>query len=160
MQNKADQWASSQMVGWIEEVHKGLEGLRSSDTGRLLHARFGCSWGLARVMCVWRGVLLSGDNALYEEVTAAVGRNSEWSHLCRTVWGIGPDPSTLHDEVKAGLQLYNLTATMLSKILLAEDQPLIHDTIALINHAAVDVAKAILNQAMLGHRASWDNLDP
>jgi hypothetical protein len=85
MQTKANQWASSQMVGWIEEVHKGLEGLRSGETGRLLHARFGCSWGLARVMCVQRGIMLSGDNALFKEVIAGVGYDSAWAHLYRTV---------------------------------------------------------------------------
>jgi hypothetical protein len=46
-------------VGWIEEVHKGLEGLQRHDNGRLLLARHGCSWGLSHVMQVQRGVLLS-----------------------------------------------------------------------------------------------------
>lgn len=31
MQASADAWASKQMVGWIEEVQKGLEGLRRND---------------------------------------------------------------------------------------------------------------------------------
>ncbi|HIC16720.1 TPA: hypothetical protein EYO77_01260, partial [Candidatus Poribacteria bacterium] len=31
-----DAYASRKMVGWIEEVHKGLEGLRRKDSGRLL----------------------------------------------------------------------------------------------------------------------------
>jgi hypothetical protein len=135
MQNRADHWASRQMVGWIEEVHKGLEGLCRGDTGRLLHARFGCSWGLARVLCVQRGVLLSGDNALFEEVIASVGPDSEWTHLCRSVYGAGSEPSTLEDQVKAGLQLYSLTAALLAGILLEEDQPLIANTVSLINEA-------------------------
>ena len=74
LQAKANIWASQQMVGWIEEVHKGLEGLRRGDTGRLLNAKFGCSWGLTRVMCVQRGVLLTSDNQLVPQVTQAVGR--------------------------------------------------------------------------------------
>jgi hypothetical protein len=135
MQAKANRWASRQMVGWIEEVHKGLEGLRHNNTGRLLHARFGCSWGLTRTLCVQRGVLISGDNALFEEVTAAVGRDTEWTRLCRAVWGIGTEPSTLHQQVIAGLQLYNLTAAILAEVLLAEDQPLISATTALVTHA-------------------------
>ncbi len=135
MQAKANRWASQQMVGWIEEIHKGLEGLRRNDIGRLLHARFGCSWGLTRVMCVQRGVLISGDNGLFEEVIAAVGHDSEWARLCRTAFGAGPESSTLQDQVRAGLQLYKLTAAMLADILLEEDQPLIADTVALVNHA-------------------------
>ena len=134
MQAKANRWASKQMVGWIEEVHKGLEGLRRNDIGRLLHARFGCSWGLTRVMCVQRGVFISGDNALFEEVTADIGKNSEWARLCLAVWGAGPKPSEFLDQVKAGLRLYNLTAAMLADIILEEDQPLIADTVALVNH--------------------------
>lgn len=133
MQEKANRWASRQMVGWIEEVHKGLEGLRRGDNGRLLQARFGCSWGLARVMCVQRGILLSSDNGLFDGVMTAVGRDSEWSRLCRAACGAGPEPSMLHDQVKAGLQLYKLTAEMLWAILLPEDQPLIANTTSLID---------------------------
>ena len=46
-QEKADRVAGQELVGWIEEVHKGLEGLRRNHRGRLLNARFGLSWGLA-----------------------------------------------------------------------------------------------------------------
>lgn len=132
MQEKADRWASQQMVGWIEEVHKGLEGLRSHDTGRLLHARFGCSWGLARVMCVHRGILLSGDNALYDEVTADVGPNSTWTRLCRAAYGIEPERSSLQEQVRAGLELYRRTAVMLAEIILPEHQSLVTNTLTLI----------------------------
>ncbi len=62
MQDKADVWASRQLVGWAEEVHKGLGGLRIGHVGRLLNARHGLSWGLANVVRVQRGVLLAGDN--------------------------------------------------------------------------------------------------
>ncbi len=147
MQAKANRWASRQMVGWIEEVHKGLEGLRRNDTGRLLSARFGCSWGLTRVMCVQRGVLLSGDNALFEEVIEAVGHDTQWSQFCRTVFAAGPKPVTLRQQVSAGLQLYNLTAEMLAGILLPEDQPLIFATMPLIKRAMSEGAKQEQNRA-------------
>jgi hypothetical protein len=135
MQTRANQWASSQLVGWIEEIYKGLEGLRSGDTGRLLHARFGCSWGLARVMCVQRGILISGDNALFEEVITGVGYDSAWAHLLRSVYGAGSEPSMLKDQVRAGLQLYSLTATMLADIVLEKDQVLVTNMVSLINEA-------------------------
>lgn len=118
MQEKADVWASQMMVGLIEEVHKGLEGLRSSDTGRLLNARFGCSWLLSRVMCVHWGVLLSGDNAFYQEVMDAVGTDSEWARLRRAAFGIQEDgkrPPPLREQVVAGLRLYVVTAELLEK---------------------------------------------
>jgi hypothetical protein len=130
MQAKANRWASRQMVGWIEEVHKGLEGLRSGDIGRLLHARFGASWGLARVMCVQRGVLLSGDNALLKEVSTAVGDDSEWTRLSRLAFGIGSAGSavSLHEAVLAGLQLYIVTAEMLKDVLQPQDAPPVLET--------------------------------
>jgi len=134
MQAKANRWASRQMVGWIEEGHKGLEGLRRNDVGRMLHARFGCSWGLTRVMCVQRGVLLNGDNALFREVTGSMGPDTKWSRLCRSAFGVGPagEPLSLRESVLAGLGLYALTAEMLAGVLNAEDAPLIAETAELI----------------------------
>jgi hypothetical protein len=128
MQTKANAWASRQMVGWIEEVHKGLEGLRRGDPGRLLHARFGCSWGLARVMCVQHGVLLTGDNTLVAQVTEAIGSESDWSRLCRQAFGLDGKVS-LEDCVRAGLQLYVETAVLLQNILRPQDTPLIQATV-------------------------------
>jgi hypothetical protein len=64
MQARANQQASAMLVGWFEEVHKGLAGLQQNDIGRLLNARHGLSWGLGRVMKVQRGILMSGDNAV------------------------------------------------------------------------------------------------
>lgn len=135
MQTRANHWASHQMVGWIEEMHKGLEGLSSGDPGRLLHARFACSWGLSRVLCVQRGILLSSDNALFEEILVNVGYHSEWARLCRAAYGAGSGPSTLDDQVRAGLQLYSLTAAMLDDIILKKHRALISDTVSLIYEA-------------------------
>jgi hypothetical protein len=133
MQTKANACASQQMVGWIEEVHKGLEGLRRSDPGRLLNAQFGCSWGLARVMCVQRGVLLTGDNTLVAQVTEVVGEDSLWSRLCRQAFGIGGKFS-LEACVRAGLQLYVETAVLLQPILRPQDTPLIQATVNRIHN--------------------------
>jgi predicted nucleotidyltransferase len=134
-QRQADAQASREMVGWIEEVHKGLEGLRRDDVGRMLHGRFGCTWGLARVMCVQRGILLTGDNTLYDQVTEALGRASTWSRLLRTAYGIARDdgqPPTLREQVIAGLRLYALTAQLIAGALRPEDAPLVAHTVGLI----------------------------
>ena len=128
MQTKANAWASQQMVGWIEEVHKGLEGLHRGDPGRLLQAQFGCSWGLTKVMCVQRGILLTGDNSLVSQVTHAVGAESDWSRLCQQAFGLGGAYS-LEECVRAGLQLYVATAVLLQNTLRPEDIPLIQATI-------------------------------
>lgn len=132
MQARADRWASEHMTGWAEEAHKGLEGLRRGDTGRLLNARHGMSWGLTRIVQVQRGILESGDNAFYDETAQAIGPDSEWVRLRALAFGIGaanePAPA-LADQVRAGLRLYALTAGMLDTMLSAQDRPLVSDTV-------------------------------
>lgn len=81
-----------------------------------------------------QGVLLSGDNALYEEVTHAVGSETTWARLCGAAFGIGSagGPLTLRDQVIAGLNLYVATAEMLEEVLQPEDTLLIMETVKLI----------------------------
>jgi hypothetical protein len=139
MQERADRWASEQMVGWAEEAHKGLEGLRRDDIGRLLNGRHGLSWGLTRIVQVQRGVLESSDNAFYDQIAQELGPASEWVRLRALAFGIGvgegPAPS-LPDQVRAGLRLYAATAALLEALLLPEHRPLVADTVQLI-HAAL-----------------------
>lgn len=136
LQRKADLWASEQMVGWIEEVHKGLEGLRRRDPGRLLNASFGLSWGLSSVVKVQRGLLLSGDNGFFAEGANAVGPESLWSQLRAVAFGVAEvhsHPPSLQERVVAGLHLYTLTAELVSPALQPEHIPLIVETVSLIN---------------------------
>jgi hypothetical protein len=136
IQQKANRWASQQLVGLIEEVHKELEGLRRNDIGRMLNARFGCSWGLSKVVGVQKGVLLSGDNGFYDEVGEAVGADSEWTQLRQIAFGIedkdGKAPY-LREQVTAGLRLYVVTAQLLANALEPADVILIEQTIKLIS---------------------------
>jgi len=138
MQAKANHWASEQMVGLIEEVHKGLTGLQRGDMGRLLNARFGLSWLLNRVMAVAKGVLLPGDNGFWADVAAAVGPDSPWVQWRSRAFGVnGPDgvPPSLRQQVEAGLQLYTLTAELIAPALQPDDQPLVQATVRLIEGA-------------------------
>ncbi|RLT38771.1 MAG: hypothetical protein DWI57_11435 [Chloroflexi bacterium] len=135
MQSKADRYASREMVGLIEESHKGLEGLRRNDVGRLLNARFGLSWLLAGLMRVQRGVLGNSDNSFYDDVRQAVGVESRWSDLLSIAFGVTPSasaPFSLHEEVTAGLRLYCETARLLADVLQPKDRPLIEATVARI----------------------------
>jgi hypothetical protein len=132
MQAKADQWAGNMMVGLIEEVHKGLEGLRRQDVGRLLNARFGLSWLLSKTMQVQRGILVSGDNGFYNEVAQAVGVQSRWTQLRQQAFGIegstGRAPM-LTEQVEAGLWLYVETAHLLGNSLSDRDAELVQQTV-------------------------------
>lgn len=135
LQAKADIWASAELVGLIEEVHKGLNGLAAADRGRLLNARFGLSWLLSRVVAVQRGVLLRGDNGIYDDLIDALGADSTWICLRRVAWGIEDEVGMappLVEQVSAGLQLYVETARLLKAALQPEDAPKIHKTVARI----------------------------
>ncbi len=135
LQHKADQWASEQLVGWIEEAHKGLEGLRRNDEGRLLNATFGLSWGLTNLVKVQRGVLIYSDNTLIDQVIEAVGQASRWSQLCRRSFGMtieNESPPSLRAQVVTGLQLYLETAALLQPAIQAQEAPLVARTVARI----------------------------
>lgn len=143
MQTKANRWATAQLAGWIEECHKGLEGLRRNDTGRLLNARFGLSWGLSNVVKVQRGVLLSGDNGVWDEINRAVGETSLWVQLRRTAFGLEDESgkaAPLRAQVAAGLRLYCATARMLDKALTPPEADMIRATVARIDAAIEELA--------------------
>jgi hypothetical protein len=131
MQGKADAYASRRMVDWIEEVHKGLEGLRTGGIGRLLNARYGLSWGLTQIMRVQRGVMLSGDNESYPAVAESLGTGSDWTRLSRKAFGVdGMEP--LEEQVRAGLRLYALSARLLADVLEPAHTSMIEHTVQLL----------------------------
>lgn len=137
MQRKADQWASAELVGLIEEVHKGLNGFVDGGHGRLLNARFGLSWLLSRVVAVQRGVLMHGDNGIYDDLVNALGVESRWIRLRRTAWGIEDDKGVapiLVQQVVAGLQLYVETVQLVSSALQSDDVAKVNVTVERIQH--------------------------
>ena len=138
MQQKANVWAADEMVGIIEEAHKGLEGLRRNDIGRMLNARFGLSWILSNIMKVQRGVLFTSDNDIWDSVNRAVGETNEWVRLRQMAFGIEGatgHPVPLREQIVAGLRLYVLTANILEPALPEAQRALIQATVARIEQA-------------------------
>ncbi len=133
MQSKANLLAAEQLVGIIEEAHKGLEGLRRNDIGRMLNARFGLSWVLSYIMKLQRGVLLSSDNGVWDEVNRAVGETTEWVRYRWAAFGIddgsGSPPPVLRQQILAGLRLYVLTARSMDHALPEREGELIRATV-------------------------------
>ena len=142
MQAKADKWCSSQMAGWIEEVQKGLAGLRLGDEGRLLNARFGLSWGLTKVLRVHRGILISGDNGSYREVVQDIGIESKWAKLSRRAFAMDGGDS-LAEQVRAGLGVYVLTAELLAHSLQPQDKKLIDEAVRRITRETANKEKRV-----------------
>ncbi|HEY3290319.1 MAG TPA: nucleotidyltransferase domain-containing protein [Anaerolineae bacterium] len=145
MQVRAYLWVSAEMAGWVEEVYKGLEGLSRHDVGRMLNARHGFSWGLTRILTVYRGILLSGDNAIIDEVTRVVGAGSRWAILRDAAFGIcnfDGTPITIEDQIIAGLELYLETAHMVDDAIQPEHRALVHHAVSVIKHELVALHKA------------------
>lgn len=130
LQEKADRWASAQLVGWAEEAHKGLAGLESGGTGRLLNAQFGLSWGLAKTVRVQRGLMSRSDNDFFTDLQRALAGTS-WFGCLQAAYGLTGLP--LAGQVRAGIELYVLTAELLEPALQAFDRPVIGRTVALIH---------------------------
>jgi len=134
IQSRANIEASHRMVGWCEEVHKGLEGLRrNSDIGRLLNACHGLSWGLSEIIQIQRGVLVTSDNNAFNEVELALGDNKQMIELRRITFGI-VENYTLRERVIAGLQFYLLLAEEMKNIWQINDIEIIEYTIEQIRH--------------------------
>lgn len=120
MQERANQTAAEKLVGWIEEAHKGMEGLRRGDTGRMLNAQFGLSWGLSGVMMVQAGVLLASDNDTWDAINRAVGADSTWVRLRHAAFGLiqeDDEAPLLPGQVRAGLALYVETVVLMREAL-------------------------------------------
>jgi len=143
MQAKANRYASREMVGNAEEVHKALAGLRSGNLTNLLDGESGLSWGLNRAVQFQRGVPLAlppgASRGWFEAVEQAVGLESNWARLRRRVFGVGPDADgpglTLRERVVAGLRLYCATAALLRDALEPDAVPLVEDAVRLIHDA-------------------------
>lgn len=135
-QQKMNTYVGGELVGLIEEVHKGLNCLAQYHVGRLINANHGLAWGLTYIMLVYHGVLASGDNGLIEGVEQAVGYDSQWSQLHRLSYGIA-DPEetklTLKDRLIASLKLYKLTYAHCQSACNQGQQQLINKTISFIH---------------------------
>ena len=83
-------------------------------------------------MRVQKGIFISGDNASYLAVIAALGEESEWVQLSRKSYAIDGDVS-LPDQVRAGLRLYVLTAEQLAEVFGPAERALIEETVKRIN---------------------------
>jgi hypothetical protein len=123
VQAAADEYASYNLMGCAEEVHKILTGLLASDESTLAYANLGLYLGLVKVVAVQRNVLIYSDNTYFQQAQEAAGRDSEWTRWFRLSAGLDRGPAHLPPakaQGVAGLGLYRETAKLLRPILLPE----------------------------------------
>lgn len=121
LQLKANEIASRELVGWIEEVHKSIQGIISNDTGRMLNGIFGLTHGIFNVVRVQKGILLNGENTFYSKIIDYYGPNSRFAMLSEKAFGICPN-SGIRERIVAGLLLFDLVTDDLMSVLRNEDK--------------------------------------
>jgi hypothetical protein len=138
LQTSADAYASWNLSGCTEEIHKILAGLARQDESKTLYAVWGLTRELANTLLVQRGILIQSENAYIDLVQETAGRSSEWTRQFRLAVGLDllppKKPAYLVYGV-AGLRLYCETAKLLRDILLPEDASIVSQTLAIIAEA-------------------------
>jgi hypothetical protein len=138
LQAAADAFASWNLAGFTEEVHKILAGLLQRDESMTFNATLGLTQGLLNTLIVQRGVLVPTENAYFDVAQETAGRESEWTRQFRKAVGLDPLPEEEPAYIGRGaasLSLYRETARLLQPILLPEDAKV-------VNRAAEMIAEA------------------
>jgi hypothetical protein len=138
IQAAAEAYASWNLAGFAEEIHKILAGLAQQDESKTLNATRGLTHGLACTLLVQGGILIQSENAYIDLAQDTAGRSSEWTHQYRLAEGL--DPCSLEQPAyigygTAGLRLYCETARLLQHILLPEDAAVVNRTTEIIAEA-------------------------
>jgi hypothetical protein len=135
LQPAADRYASEELMGFAEEVHKILGALDRRDESSASYALLGLVSGLSRAVAVQKGLMIETENGFFDQVQAAAGAQSPWTRAFRLAAGL-EYPSTgmplFASRAKAGLDLYVKTADLLSASIQTADRPVIETTLALI----------------------------
>lgn len=120
LQARADEYASREIILLGEEVNKGIQGIVSHDNGRMLNCVFGLSLGLARILRVQHGIILSSDNEYFACITALHKNVPKVLFSVRTLFGISKN--SLESRVLAGLALYQEVAEGIMPVLDGEQE--------------------------------------
>jgi hypothetical protein len=135
LQSEADVYASYNVMGLAEEVHKVLGALAKDDEAVVLYGTWGLVAGLARAMIVQRGVLIQTENAYFHQAQEAAGLDSAWSGAFRIAIGLEMVPVTT--RAGAALRLYQETAMRLSSALQPQHLAVIRGALARIQAAGL-----------------------
>ena len=138
MQAAADAYASWNLGGFAEEIHKVLAGLAQRDESMTLNATMGLTQGMATTILVQRGVFLPSENVFIKAIQDTVGRESDWARQYRLALGLDPFPleqPAFIGRGVAGLRLFCETARLLQDILQPEDATIVNRAMQIIMEA-------------------------
>jgi predicted nucleotidyltransferase len=138
MQAAADAYASWNLGGFAEEIHKILAGLAQRDESMTLNASMGLTQGMAITLLVQRGAFISSENVFITVAQDTAGRESDWTRQYRLAIGLdplSPERPVFIGRGVAGLHLYCETARLLQDILQPEDAVLVNRATEIIREA-------------------------
>jgi predicted nucleotidyltransferase len=138
MQAAAAAYASWNLGGLAEEIHKILAGLAERDESKTLNATMGLTQGLATTILVQRGVFIPSENILIKIVQETAGWESDWTRQYRLAVGLDtlpPEQPAFIGRGVSGLRLYCETAGLLQESLQPEDAAVIYRAIEIIQKA-------------------------
>ncbi|MAG34790.1 MAG: hypothetical protein CL878_00850 [Dehalococcoidia bacterium] len=133
LQPAADRYASYELMGYAEEVHKVLGGLERDDDSAVLIATVGLLMGMTKAVAVQRGVLIETENSYYRQVQVAVGWETAWTRWHRLIAGFTPLPAgapPAQARGSAALSLYRETAKLLDPIILPRHRPVVEGVLS------------------------------
>jgi predicted nucleotidyltransferase len=135
LQPAADEFAAEEIMGNAEEVHKILNGLARRQESTVLYASWGLVKNMLEAVAVERGIMFVSENRYFDLIQDSVGRDSEWTHLFRTAWGLDPGGSQYRQRGAAALALYRLSAEMFDKLIPDKHREVVNKTLQSIKEA-------------------------
>ena len=113
-----------ELVEWLEEVQKALQGYLINDEGRMINGLFGLTFGLFNIIRVQKGILVKSDNTFYNQVVNYYGKESKFAELSDKAFGINISLN-LSQRVKSGLKLFLYVVEDMEEIFEEKDKEII-----------------------------------
>jgi len=135
LQPAADEFAAEQIMGNAEEVHKILNGLAHGHESTVLYATWGLVKNMLEMVAVQRGLMISSENRYFDLIQHSVGRNSNWTRVFRSAWGLDPNACQYQSRGAAALTLYRLSAAMFDDLIPEKHRDVVRRTLQLIKEA-------------------------
>jgi hypothetical protein len=135
LQPAADEYAAEQILGNAEEAHKILNGLMREHESTVLYASWGLVKNMLETVAVQKGILIVSENRYFDLIQDSVGRDSAWTRLFRTAWGLDPNGSGFQPRGVAALSLYRLSAEMFDTLVPDKHRAVLNKTLQLIQEA-------------------------
>lgn len=135
LQPAADEFATEEIMGNAEEVHKILNGLARGHESTVLYATWGLLKNMLEAVAVQRGIMIVSENRYFDLIQDSMGRDSKWTAAFRTAWGLDYASSQYQSRGTAALKLYTLTAKLFDNLIPQKHRDVVNRTLQLIKEA-------------------------